>query len=67
MKHIQLRFVIGNDYSLKSVIFDYNDSGLPSDSALLKNLAMAMLKSLVKNKESIAVQDLLNELDIEKE
>jgi len=67
MKAIQLMFIIGDDLGLKSVTFQYNDSGLPDNSTTLKTLSIAVLKSLKMNKDSVIVQDLLNELDIETE
>jgi len=63
LNSIQLAFNISEDYALKSVVFMHNDTDLPSDSELIKNLAIAMLKSLHLNKDSVAVQDLLNELN----
>jgi hypothetical protein len=64
MNTIQLSFSIGDEYRLKSVSFVYNDTDLPDDSTTLKNLAVALLKSLKINQDSVMVQDLLNELDI---
>lgn len=61
---IQLMFDIKADFCLKSVTFEYNDTGLPDNSDTLKNLAIAILKSIKVNQDSIGVQDLLNELNI---
>ena len=41
-----------------------NDTGLPDDSNLIKMVAIALLKSIYTNKESVQLQDMLNELNI---
>ena len=64
MKIIQLLFEVSDDLSLKSVTVEYNGTDLASDSTLIKNLCTATLKSLINNKDSVVVQDLLNELGI---
>lgn len=62
--YIQLGINLNEELGLKSVTIDYNTTGLPNDSELLKLVAMTILKAIVLNKESVAVQDLLNDLDI---
>ncbi|GEM_PF-5796666 len=62
--YIQLGIHLNEELGLKSVTIDHNTTGLPNDSELLKRVAMTILKAIVLNKESVAVQDLLNELDI---
>lgn len=61
---IQLMFDIKDDMGLKSITFQYNDTPLPENSETLKSLAITILKSLKLNRDSVMVQDLLNELDI---
>jgi len=66
MKHIQLLIHLSEDLVLKSVEIEYNDTGHPDDSKLLEMVAYTLLKALKRNKEDIKVQDLLNELKIER-
>lgn len=67
MKSVQLTFVIRDDNALHSVVFDNNDTGIPSDSNLLRNLAITLLKSIALNKEDCEIQDVLNQYDIKRE
>lgn len=64
MRYIQLGIHLTDDLGIKLVTIDHNDTGLKTDSDLLLQIAFTMLKSLNLNKESVKVQDLLNELDI---
>jgi hypothetical protein len=66
-KYIQLTFIIGEGLKLKSIMFDDNETELPSDSATLKALCTAMLKGLADNESDVAVWDLLNQLGIRPE
>ena len=52
--------------SLTSLTIDANTTELPSDSKLVKNIAIALLKSIAVNKEDLGIQDLLTELNITK-
>jgi hypothetical protein len=64
MKHLEIVFGFTDELGLKSVQFNYNDTGLPEDSELLRRVACALIESLSVNKESLKVQDILNQLDI---
>lgn len=64
MKWLQFSFNLTDDLAIKDVVIDWNDTGLPSDSKLIKMVAIALLKSIKLNEDTLAVQDLLNELDI---
>lgn len=64
MKNIQLSISLSDDLGLKAIVYDYNDTELPSNSETLGNIAIAILKSLHLNKDDLLIQDLLNELDI---
>jgi len=66
-KIIQLTFVLTDDLGIKSIAYDVNDTELPSNGQTLGMIAMAMIKALHLNKDSVLVQDLLNELDIKVE
>lgn len=66
MKLISLDIVLSDELGIKGVTISYNDTGLPNDSKLIEIVAFTLLKSLNLNKESVAVQDLLNELGIER-
>ena len=65
MKMIILTFELTDDLGIKSIAYDYNDTELPSNSESLGKIAMAIIKSISLNKDSLIVQDLLNELNIE--
>ena len=64
MKNIQLSISLSDDLGIKAIVYDYNDTELPSNSETLGNIAIAILKSLHLNKDDLLIQDLLNELDI---
>jgi hypothetical protein len=66
MKTIQLTFNLSEDLAMKSIVYSYNDTDLPSNSETLGNIAIAMLRSLNLNKDDLIVQDLLIELDIKR-
>jgi lantibiotic modifying enzyme len=64
MNYVTLTFELTSDLRLKAVTVDHNDTELNGDSDLLKGLAFALLECLSTNKESILVQDILNDLNI---
>lgn len=64
MKHIKLTIGLTDDLGIKSCAIDYNDTGLQSNSELVKKVAFTLLRSYSMNKEDTALQDLLNELNI---
>lgn len=64
MKNIQLSISLSDDLGIKAIVYNYNDTELPSNSETLGNIAIAILKSLHLNKDDLLIQDLLNELDI---
>lgn len=66
MKYIQFGIQLTDDLGIKAVVIEYNDTGLDNDSKLIETVAFTLLRSLNLNKESVAVQDLLNELGIER-
>lgn len=65
--YIQLGIHLTKDLGLNMVTVDHNTTSLPSDSVLIKKLSFALLKSISLNKDDLALQDLLNELNIEKQ
>ena len=65
MKLIQLTFELTDELGIKSISYVYNDTDLPSNSETLGSIAIAILKAINLNKDSLLVQDLLNELNIE--
>lgn len=65
MKLICLWLELTDELGLKSVVIDHNDTGLPSDSELLKKVAWALLKSLHHNHEELTINDLMNEINEE--
>lgn len=66
MRMVTLSYVLNEDLGLKSISFDYNDTGLEENSGLLRSIAFATIEALVKNDDSVKVQYLLNELGIER-
>ena len=64
MKYIQLGIHLTEELGLKSVTIDHNETDLPSDSNLINLVAFALLRSINLNKESVDLQDVLNELGI---
>lgn len=66
MKYIQLGINLTDDLGIRSVVVGINTTDLPSDSHLIEIVAFTLLKSLSLNKDSVMVQDLLNELGIER-
>lgn len=65
--YIQFGIHLNDELGIKAVTIDHNTTDLPSDSQLIKQVAMGLLKSLVRNKEDVTIQDLLNSLDISRE
>lgn len=65
MKYIQIGIYLTDDLGIKKVVIDENNTHLPSDSELLKRVSKTILKSLGINEESVKVQDLLSELNID--
>jgi hypothetical protein len=65
--YIQLGVKLNDNLGLTHVTVDINTTDLPSDSKLVKEVAIALLKALKSNKDSVQVQDLLNELGIARE
>jgi len=66
MKWIQLSISLDDELRMKKIIIDINTTDQPSDSKLIKNISIAMLKSIKLNKDDLAIQDLLSELGIER-
>lgn len=64
MKHIKLDIILTDDLGIHSVVFDQNDTELKSDSKLIEKIAVTLIKSTHLNKDSLIVQDMLNELNI---
>lgn len=64
--YIQLDFDLTEDLGVRSVGIAYNDTGMPSDSILIKRIAIATLKALSMNSEDVQLQDILNGLNITK-
>jgi len=66
-KTISLIINCSDELGITSIVYSYNDTGLPSNSETLGKIAITILKSLRLNADSLLVQDLLNELDIQVE
>lgn len=66
MPYIQIGLSLNPELGLKSVSINFNDTGLPDDSELIKKIAIVLLTAISMNSESVKVQDLLNELGIQR-
>lgn len=64
MKCIEISIFLTDDLRLKSIAIDKNDTGLESDSKLLKKVCISILQSISLNKQDIEIQDILNNLNI---
>lgn len=64
MKHVQLSIGLTDELKLKTISININTTGLAPDSKLIKSICMAILLSYERESDSIATQDLLNELNI---
>lgn len=65
MSHlISLSIILTSDLGIKSIVFNHNDTKLESDSVLLRNIAIAILKAIAINKDDVEIQDLLNSANI---
>lgn len=67
MKYIQIGINLTDDLGIKSVSIDHNDTLIPSDSKLIFKIGEALIRSVIQNKESVAIQDILNDLNIERQ
>lgn len=65
--YIQFGIHLNDKLGIQSATIDANTTDLPSNSELIKKVAIGLLKSLHLNKEDVMLQDLLNELDIKRE
>lgn len=65
--YIQFGIHLNERLGIKSVTIDHNTTDLPSDSQLIKIVAITLLKAIHLNKEDIMLQDLFNELDINRQ
>lgn len=64
MKNLTISFEFTDDLGLKGLEFVENETNLPSDSKLLKRLAICILKAVDLNPEEMSTHDLLVELGI---
>jgi hypothetical protein len=62
--YIQIGIFLNEYFGIKKVSIDYNDTGHPSNSELIKAVAAGLLKSIAMNNEDVQVQDLLNEINM---
>ena len=65
MAAISLMINLNDELGITSIVYSYNDTELPSNSETLGKISLAILKSLHLNKDSLLVQDLLSELNID--
>lgn len=66
MKYINIGITLTDELVLKSVVIYANDTGLESDTNLIRLLSFALLKSLHLNKEDLELQELLRKYGISK-
>jgi hypothetical protein len=66
MKTITISFGIVDD-CIKQIVFDENETDMPNNSETLEMLAFTLLTVISKEKDSMKVQDVLNELNIKRQ
>jgi hypothetical protein len=64
MKIVKLTFELNDELCLKSVVIDWNETGLKNDSKLIRGIAIAIIKSIASDPTGVELQDLYNELGI---
>ena len=64
MKYIQLGITLNDDLAIKSAIIYHNDTGLEDDYKLIELVSIALLKSVILNKEDLELRDILKECGI---
>lgn len=64
MKHINFTIELSDELGIKVVSITHNDTGLKTDSELVKTVAFNLLKSFIVNKDDVLLQDLLREANI---
>ena len=60
MKTIQLHLSFTDELGLKSIIFQYNDTGIPSDRELLKSIANGIIQNIEIDEMIDEAKELLN-------
>lgn len=63
-KQIHIAINLTDDLDITSALITHNDTKIPSDFKLIQNVARTLLKSISLNKDSLKLQDLMNEMDI---
>lgn len=63
--YIQIGVHMDEKFGIRSVTIDENTTHLVSDSQLIKNLCVAILKAISLNNDDVMVQDLLNSIDLD--
>jgi len=66
MKALTLTFLINDNNCIKTILFDENETNMPSNSETLERLAITLLQVLKADENDLKIQDLLNELNISK-
>lgn len=64
MKYVELGIYLTDDLGIESVSINHNDTHLKSDSKLIKIAALALVKASQVNKETLEIQDLLEDSNI---
>jgi len=64
MKALTLTFLINDNNCIKTILFDENETNMPSNSETLERLAITLLQVLKADENDLKIQDLLNELNI---
>ena len=64
-KQIHLAIGLNDGLGITSVVITHNDTQIANNHELIEAKALALLKSILSNKSSLKLQDLLSELDVE--
>lgn len=67
MKYIEIGIHVTDDLGIKAATINHNDTDLPSDYTLLRNVSIALLRSIAMNTDDLRLQALLEELNIKRE
>lgn len=59
MKHIQFTVKLTDEYKIRSVAINSNDTGLPSDHTLIEQVSVELFKTIHYNKQCMEFRDML--------
>ena len=66
MKYINLRIELTDDEAIRRIVWERNESSLPSNSKSLGQVAIAIITGIQENRPDLELQDILSEAGISK-